>query len=122
MPWTSEHIQWLQDTGNVLTLACGKQAPVYRFHHDVNDQTKMAAWAKHFRNHYCDDNQIDLFKAPGQSRSDYLLSMRFPSSTTAPGPSIRAGDFAEILIADYLTYLQNYVVPRTRYDLSLIHI
>ncbi|WP_114717662.1 virulence associated protein [Vibrio cholerae] len=116
MPWTNAHIQWLQDTGSVLTLACGKQVPVYRFHHDVNDQTKMSAWAKHFRNHYCDDNQIDLFKAPGQSRSDYLLSMRFPSSTTAPGPSIRAGDFAEILIADYLTYLHDYTVPRTRYD------
>ena len=33
----------------------------------------------------------------------------------APGPSIRAGDFAEILVADYLQYLLGYWVPRTRY-------
>ncbi|WP_413505808.1 virulence associated protein [Photobacterium phosphoreum] len=116
MPWTNEHIQWLQDTGNVLTLACGQEAKVFRFLHDVNDQVKMAAWAKHYRNHYCSDVQIDWLKAPGQTRADYLLSMKFPSATIAPGPSIRAGDFAEILVADYLTYLRNYIVPKTRYD------
>ncbi|WP_272666914.1 Hachiman antiphage defense system protein HamA [Providencia sp. PROV069] len=116
MPWTNEHIQWLHDTGGVLTLECGREAKVFRFNHDVNDQRKMTAWAKHFRNHYCNDTQIDLLKAPGQTRADYLLSMKFPSATIAPGPSIRAGDFAEILVADYLTYLHNYFVPRTRYD------
>ncbi|HDY7733554.1 TPA: virulence associated protein [Vibrio vulnificus] len=116
MPWTKEHIQWLQDTGDVLTLACGREAKVFRFLHDVNDQVKMTAWAKHFRNHYCSDSHIDFLKSPTQTRTDYLLSMKFPSATTAPGPSIRAGDFAEILVADYLTYLRNYLVPRTRYD------
>lgn len=116
MPWTDEHLAWLEDTGKVLTLQCGKQAPVFRLKHDVNDQIKMSAWAKHFRNHYCADSQIDLLKAPNQSRADFLLSMKFPSSTTSPGPSIRSGDFAEILVADYLTYLRSYCVPRTRYD------
>lgn len=116
MPWTSAHIQWLVNTGKVITLKCGRQAPVFRLAHDVHDQSIMSAWAKHFRNHYCADIQIDLLKAPGQSRADYLLSMKFPSETTAPGPSIRAGDFAEILVADYLTYLHHYIVPRTRYD------
>lgn len=116
MPWTNEHIQWLQDTGDILTLTCGKEAKVFRFRHDVNDEVKMTAWAKHFRNHYCNDNQIDLLKAPGQTRADYLLTMKFPSDSAPPGPSIRAGDFAEILVADYLTYLRGYCVPRTRYD------
>lgn len=116
IPWTNEHIQWLQNTGNVLVLACGRKAKVFRFNHDINDQQKMSAWAKHFRNHYCNDAQIDLLKAPSETRTDYLLSMKFPSASIAPGPSIRAGDFAEILVADYLTYLHNYIVPRTRYD------
>lgn len=116
MPWTNEHLQWLQDTGNLLTLTCGRKAKVFSFRHDVNDREKMAAWAKHYRNYYCDDNEIDMLKAPGQTRMDYLLSMKFPSDTLAPGPSIRAGDFAEILVADYLTYLRNYNVPKTRYD------
>ncbi len=116
MPWTNEHLDWLVDTGEDITTQCGKTARIFRFDHDINNQVVMAKWAKHFRNHYCCDNQIDILKAPGQSKTDYLLTMKFPHVSNAPGPSIRAGDFAEILVADYLTYLQGYTVPRTRYD------
>jgi len=116
MPWTSEHLNWLVDTGEVITIECGKQAKIFRFDHDVSNQDLMTKWAKHFRNHYCSDGHIDALKSPGQSRADYLLTMKFPDQAKAPGPSIRAGDFAEILVADYLTYLLGYKVPRTRYD------
>lgn len=33
-----------------------------------------------------------------------------------PGPSVRSGDFTEILVSDYVQYVLNYYVPRTRYD------
>ncbi|MZI94839.1 DUF1837 domain-containing protein [Vibrio sp. CAIM 722] len=120
MPWTDKHLKWLIDTGTVITTACGKQAKIYRFDYDVNDQATMKEWARHFRNHYCLDSDIEFLKAPNQTNADYLLSMKFPSKTKAPGPSIRAGDFAEILVADYLTFLQGYIVPRTRYDRKAI--
>ncbi|MBD2790701.1 Hachiman antiphage defense system protein HamA [Xenorhabdus szentirmaii] len=116
MPWTNEHLKWLIDTGDVITTNCGKQAKVYRFDYDLADQATLKKWAKHFRNHYCLDREIDFLKAPGQTNSEYLLKMKFPSKIKAPGPSIRAGDFAEILVTDYLTYLQGFIVPRTRYD------
>ena len=116
MPWTNEHLQWLVETDEEIVTECGKQARVFRFDHDITNDEVMTNWAKHFRNHYCSDDQIDLLKAPGQSRSDFLLQMKFPNRSVAPGPSIRAGDFAEILVADYLTYLHDYWVPRTRYD------
>jgi len=32
------------------------------------------------------------------------------------GPGTRAGDFCEILVADYLEYIMKCIVPRTRYD------
>lgn len=116
MPWTNEHLDWLVDTGEEITTQCGKTAKIFRFDYDVSNQDIMTKWAKHFRNHYCCDAHIDILKGPAQSRTDYLLTMKFPDPTKAPGPSIRAGDFAEILVADYLTYLQGYTVPRTRYD------
>lgn len=116
MPWTNEHLQWLVDTGEELITECGKTAKIFRFDYDVNNQDVMAKWAKHFRNHYCSDNHIDFLKSPAQARADYLLTIKFPAQTIAPGPSIRSGDFAEILVADYLTYLRGYTVPRTRYD------
>lgn len=115
MPWTSEHIQWLIDTGERLTTADGKTAEVWEFCHKEDDEV-LSAWAKHFRNHYCLDTEIDFYRRGyNQSRSEYLNNIKFPDSSVAPGPSIRAGDFGEILVSDYLQYVLGYWVPRTRY-------
>ena len=75
----------------------------------------MSAWATHFSNHYCSDNEIDvLIEDTGITKSEFLETRKFP------GPSIRAGDFGEILIADYLQFKLDYWVPRTRYDRKVI--
>ncbi|MGS0675959.1 Hachiman antiphage defense system protein HamA [Shewanella sp. 125m-1] len=115
-PWTNQHLQWLEETRDVITTECGRQAKVFTFSCDTENDEVMSAWAKHFRNHYCADSHIEFLRAPDQSNSDYLVAMKFPCKTKAPGPSIRAGDFAEILVADYLEFMCGYCVPRTRYD------
>ncbi|MFP6845032.1 MAG: Hachiman antiphage defense system protein HamA [Thalassolituus sp.] len=120
MPWSNEHIQWLHDTGEVITISSGEGVPVYEFAYDVTNETVMSHWARHFRNHYCADNVIEILKPEGTTKTDYLLEIKFPHKTKSPGPSIRAGDFAEILVADYLMFLHNYYVPRTRYDRKII--
>ncbi|GBE53742.1 hypothetical protein BMS3Bbin14_02244 [bacterium BMS3Bbin14] len=115
MPWSSKHIEWLVDTGERLMTADGKEVEVWEFRHQ-NDNGVLSAWAKHFRNHYCFDTEIDYWrKGFKYSRVDYLNNIKFPDPTAAPGPSIRAGDFSEILVADFLEYLLGYWVPRTRY-------
>jgi hypothetical protein len=115
MPWTSAHINWLVDTGQRLKTADGKDVQVWEFCHEQNEAI-LSAWATHFRNHYCYDSQIEkLREGTGQSRTEYLRTIKFPDSTAAPGPSIRAGDFAEILAADYLEFILKHWVPRTRY-------
>lgn len=115
-PWTDQHLQWLHDTGREFVTSCGRKGKIFTFTHDVSNAVVMSAWAKHFRNHYCADEEIEFLREPGQSNSEYLLSRKFPHRRRRPGPSIRAGDFAEILVADYLAYLCDYFVPRTRYD------
>lgn len=120
MPWTSQHIEWLDATGDEITLSCGAKAPVFQFNHDALNATVMSAWARHFRNHYCNDSEIDILKPMGMSKEDYLLELKFPSRNTKAGPATRSGDFAEILVADYLTFLNGYIVPRTRYDRKTI--
>ena len=115
MPWTSAHLKWLVDTGERLTTIDGKTIEVWEFQYEIDDEV-LSAWAKHFRNHYCQDCEIDnLREGTGLSRSQYLNNIKFPDASTAPGPSIRAGDFGEILVADYLQYILGYWVPRTRY-------
>jgi len=115
MPWTSEHIQWLIDTGERLTTADGKTVEVWEFCHK-EDEEVLSAWAKHFRNHYCLDAEIDFYRRGYKySRSEYLNNIKFPDSSIGWGPRIRAGDFGEILVSDYLQYVLGYWVPRTRY-------
>ena len=115
MPWTSEHTKWLVDTGERLKTADGKEVEVWEFRHE-KDEAVLSAWAKHFRNHYCFDSEIDYWrKGYKYSRREYLNTIKFPDPKVAPGPSIRAGDFGEVLVAEFLEYLVGYWVPRTRY-------
>jgi hypothetical protein len=80
------------------------------------DVAMMSAWAKCFRQHYCADTEIDeLRDGTNLSRSDYLTQLVFPNKSAAPGPGIRAGDFAELLISDYIEFLLGYWVPREKY-------
>jgi len=109
------HIKWLADTGERLTSTDGKEIEVWEFQYQ-NDNIVLSEWATHFRNHYCLDSEIDILKSgTGKTRKQYLVDMKFPDEKETPGPSIRSGDFGEILIADYLEFICNYWVPRWRY-------
>lgn len=111
-----KHVKWFVDIKSQLKTADGKDVMVWEFRHEKDDAV-LSDWAKHFRNHYCCDREIDdLRRGTGHSRADYLNSTKFPDSKKALGPSTRSGDFSEILVADFLEYLLGYWVPRTRYD------
>ncbi len=115
MPWTSKHLKWLVKTEGKLTTADGKTIEIWEFRHE-KDEAILSAWAKHFRNHYCLDTEIDdLRNGTPCSRAEYLNQIKFPDDSHPPGPSIRAGDFGEVLIADFLQYVLNFWVPRTHY-------
>jgi hypothetical protein len=110
------HLAWLVNTEKTLTTSDKKKVELWELRH-TPDTAALTLWARHFRNHYCPDDEIDeLRSGTGLSRGEYLRKIVFPDRLIAPGPSIRAGDFAEVLVADYLEYLLNFWVPRTRYD------
>jgi hypothetical protein len=120
MPWTDEHLNWLRKTDELVKTADGKLIAIWEFRHS-GDAKVLAAWAKHFRNHYCLDTEIDqLRKGTSLSRQEYLTTIKFPDISKAPGPSVRAGDFTEILVADYLQYVLGYWVPRMRYGRKMV--
>lgn len=120
MPWNSKHIKWFNILDS-LTTSDGKEVALLEFNPDWSDSQTITKWAKHFRNHYCFDTEIDILReGTGFTRKDYLLNLKFPTSKRGFGPSIRAGDFAEILIADYLEFLMSYWVPRTRYGNKVV--
>lgn len=116
MPWSNRHMPWLQPTNHRITTSTGKRIEVLELNPDADPET-LSAWAKHFRNHYCADTMIDdLRDGTNLSRKEYLEQIVFPDRRAAPGPSVRAGDFGEILAADYLEYILHFWVPRGKYE------
>ena len=109
------HLNWLIDTKQRLKTADNKIVSVLEFRHQKNNEV-LSEWAKHFRNHYCSDTDIDILRrGTSYTRAAFLTEIKFPDCSNKPGPSIRAGDFSEILVADYIQYLLRYWVPRNRY-------
>ena len=112
------HVAWFKNTKTSAQTADGFFAEIWEFQH-TNDERVLKEWASHFRNHYCLDNQIDQMRGP-KSRLDYLVDLKFPTKTGGLGPATRAGDFGEILIADFLSWILGYWVPRVRWESKII--
>ena len=55
-----------------------------------------------------------------QLRKDYLNEIKFPCHKSRLGPGIRAGDFGEILVADYLQWVLDFWVPRVRWGAKVV--
>lgn len=111
------HIDWLEDTGESFETADGQTVEIWDFNHE-DDEDVMSEWAKHFREHYCSDEELPfLVDGTGNTKSQFLNAIKFPDRRLAPGPSTRSGDFAEILVADYIEYVLGYWCPRqVRYE------
>lgn len=110
----SLHTDWLKKTNIKLQTADGKPVEVWEFNH-TTDEAMLSQWASHFRQQYIADIYIDPSR-DSLSRKNYLLNHIFPETGKGLKSAIRAGDFAEILVADFLEFLENYMVPRYRYD------
>ena len=91
------------------------------FDNDHDDDAALTEWAKHFREHYCLDSEIDRLRSgTKKTRAEYLTDLVFPGESNDFGPATRSGDFAEILIADLLESQFGFWIPRTRYDDKLV--
>lgn len=110
-----DHINWLQVHPPLQTEE-GKVVTVVEFLHQPNNAI-LSGWAKYFREHYCPDELLDaMTSGTGLTRAQYLTRDVFPDADRAPGPSIRAGDFAEILVSDFLEFSLLHWVPRWRFS------
>ena len=113
MAVTPAYLNWLQDTGVALKTKDGAPVKVFELIHEP-DQAILSEWAKHFRSQYCNDLDIDFLREfTGKTRAEYLNDLKFPTKTGGFGPGTRSGDFAEILVSDYLEFISGYWVPRT---------
>ena len=108
-----KHIEWLKDAGDPLTTKGGQKVEIWTLD-SKEDEEILSDWARHFRQHYCSDEELPaLVEGTGKTPAEYLTSILFPDATATPGPSLRSGDFGEILVADFIEYILGYWCPRT---------
>lgn len=106
----AHYLKWLVKSISLNTRN-GLSVDVLELKHAPDNQI-LSRWATRIRNHYCRDEEIDEIREPtGLSRGEYLSTIKFPSKG-----HILSGDFAEILVADYIQFVLKYNVPRTRYE------
>ncbi|MGM0293911.1 Hachiman antiphage defense system protein HamA [Enterococcus mundtii] len=108
------HMRYFKKQADLKTEN-GQNVNVYNL--DIQDEEDILnSWAKHLREHYCLDSEIDFFRSgTGLSRKDYLNKVKFPDSTASLGSAVMSGDFAEILVHDYIEFFELYYTTRTRY-------
>ena len=108
------HMKYFKKQTNIATNN-GQIVTVYKL--DIeNEEPILNAWAKHLRNHYCLDSEIDFLRSgPGLSREEFLANIKFPNPRIGIGSAVMSGDFAEILIHDYIEFIEEYYTTRTRY-------
>jgi uncharacterized protein DUF1837 len=107
-----DHIAWLKDTGERRLTACGHQIEIWALE-PQEDEAILSAWARHFRQHYVSDEDLPaMVDGTDLDHGQYLRTIVFPDAKTLPGPSLRSGDFGEILVADYIELMLGYWCPR----------
>lgn len=107
-----EHMNWLKDSGKRQTSACGRQIEIWELE-PQDDEAVQSAWAAHFRRHYISDEDLPtMVDGTGLTKAEYLREVLLPDRTKVPGPSLRSGDFGEILVADYIEFVLGYWSPR----------
>ena len=109
------HLSNLTKCAEILATSDGSRIDVWELQVPSTDGD-LSAWVSTFRQHCCSDTEIDELRAgTGISRAEYLIQLVFPDKSVAPGPGIRADDFAELLVSDYVEHLLGYWVPRGKY-------
>ncbi|WP_283309417.1 Hachiman antiphage defense system protein HamA [Streptococcus dysgalactiae] len=108
------YIKYLTQEDPIITDE-GKQIEI--LHLDIQDDSEIFEdWAKQFRRNYCSDDELaEMTGCMNISTKEYLENFKLPSDSGI-GLSTMSGDFGEILVSDYLQYVEEYVVPRTRYN------
>lgn len=102
------HLHWLVDTGERQVTVGGHEVEIWALNPEENAAV-LSAWARHFRQHYVTDEDLPaLVDGTELSHTEYLRTLVFPDARAAPGPSLRSGDFGEILVADYIDFVLGY--------------
>jgi hypothetical protein len=90
---------------------------VYKLNNELLDEDSLNSWASGLRDNYVEENLLEsLVKGTGLTQKEYLEKNIFPNyQGKSPGASTMSGEFGEILVCDYINFVLEYYITRTRY-------
>lgn len=108
-----KYIDWIV-TEEGVTLENNTPIYCYRIDYQANDEI-LDDWALHIRRQYESDEELSIDSTANHMNcEDYLRKYIIPQRDDILGPTVRAGDITEILIADLLEFILGYTVPRCK--------
>ncbi|MFC4652735.1 Hachiman antiphage defense system protein HamA [Lactococcus nasutitermitis] len=111
---SNSHLKYFQKKSDLVTNQ-GKIVTIYELKID-HDISIINEWARHLREEYCSDEELDfLVPDMGLTNQEFLTQIKFPDPDIGLGAATMSGDFAEILVSDYIEFIQGYYTTRTRY-------
>lgn len=103
-----KYINWYEEESELETTD-GKKIQVLHLNY-IDEEDALNEWAEHFRKNYRSIEDIDYMKDEKELRSEYLINHVFPEEAgNRFGPATRVGDFSELLVADYIEYVLDYI-------------
>lgn len=110
-----DYLPWLLKEENITTID-NKKVTCYKLEFKGDDDI-LNQWALHIRRHYISDEDLtDACEITGKCKADYLKEQMIPQKNEELGPTVIAGDIAEIIILDVFEFEFQYKVPRVKME------
>ena len=94
----------------------GDEIQVYKLNNELLDDDSLNSWASGLRDNYVEEILLEfLVKGTGLTQKEFLEKNIFPNHQDKLGASTMSGEFGEILVYDYINFVLNYYITRTRY-------
>lgn len=99
-----------------MTDSRGNEIQVYKLDNGLLDDSILSDWASGLRDYYVEECLLEsLVKGTGLTKKEFLEKNIFPNPLDKLGASTMSGEFGEILVYDYINFVLNYYITRTRY-------
>ena len=99
-----------------IPTSSGDEIQVYKLNSELLDDNSLNNWALGLMNNYIEEHLLEqAISGTGLTKKEYLEKMIFPNPKVSHGAATMSGEFGELLVYDYISYVLEYYVPRIRY-------
>ncbi|WP_025730827.1 Hachiman antiphage defense system protein HamA [Atopobacter phocae] len=99
-----------------LISSNGIKANIFKLNNEIVDEEALNKWAYGMRNNYVEEHLLEsLLAGTGLTKKQYLEQNVFPNPQNSQGAATMSGEFGEILVYDYINFVLEHYVSRTRY-------